>query len=38
MSEYKFTKAVTSNDIKKGSFVNSFLQSLRQKMKANSPK
>ena len=38
MKEYKFTKVETQNDIRKGSFLSSFLQSLRQKMRANSPK
>ena len=38
MKDYKFTKTETSNEIRKGSFVTSFLQSLRQKMRANSPK
>ena len=38
MNDYKFTKTETSNEIRKGSFVKSFLQSLRQKMRANSPK
>ena len=38
MNDYKFTKIETSNNIKKGNFVSSFLQSLRQKMRANSPK
>ena len=38
MKDYKFTKAETDNEIRRGSFVQSFLQSLRQKMRANSPK
>ena len=38
MKDYKFSKVETENDIRKGSFVTSFLQSLRQKMRANSPK
>ena len=38
MNDYKFTKTETLNEIRKGSFVKSFLQSLRQKMRANSPK
>ncbi len=38
MKKYKFTKAETANDIRKGSFLSSFLQSLRQKMRANAPK
>ena len=38
MRDYKFAKTETPNEIRKGSFVTSFLQSLRQKMRANSPK
>ena len=38
MKDYKFTKAETDNDIRRGSFVQSFLQSLRQKMNVNSGK
>ena len=38
MKDYKFSKVETDNSIKKGSFVTSFLQSLRQKMRANAPK
>ena len=38
MKDYKFSKVETENDIKKGSFVTSFLQSLRQKMRTNAPK
>ena len=38
MKEYKFTKVETQNEIRKGSFLSSFLQSLRQKMKTNAPK
>ena len=38
MNDYNFTKTETINEIRKGSFVKSFLQSLRQKMRANSPK
>ena len=38
MKDYKFTKAETDNEIRRGSFVTSFLQSLRQKMRANAPK
>ena len=38
MKDYKFSKVETENDIRKGSFVTSFLQSLRQKMRANTPK
>ena len=36
MKDYKFSKIETENEIKKGSFVKSFLQSLRQKMQQNS--
>ena len=38
MKDYKFSKVETENDIRKGSFVTSFLQSLRQKMRSNAPK
>ena len=38
MKDYKFAKTETSNDITKGSFLQSFLQSLRQKMKTNTPR
>ena len=38
MKDYKFSKVETENDIRKGGFVTSFLQSLRQKMRANAPK
>jgi len=38
MKDYKFAKTETSNDITRGSFLQSFLQSLRQKMKTNSPR
>ena len=38
MKEYKFSKVETDNSIRRGSFVASFLQSLRQKMRANAPK
>jgi len=38
MKEYKFAKAETKNDIRRGNFLQSFLQSLRQKMRTNSPK
>ena len=38
MKDYKFTKAETDNEITRGSFVQSFLQSLRQKMRTNAPK
>ena len=38
MKEYKFSKMETDNSIRRGSFVSSFLQSLRQKMRTNAPK
>ena len=38
MKDYKFTKVETENQIESGNFLQSFLLSLRQKMKTNSPK
>ena len=38
MKDYKFTKTETQNEVRRGSFLQSFLQSLRQKMKTNAPK
>ena len=38
MNDYKFAKEETVNDIRKGTFLQSFLQSLRQKIRSNSPK
>lgn len=38
MKDYKFAKAETENEINRGSFIQSFLQSLRQKMRTNAPK
>ena len=38
MNDYKFAKEETANDIRKGTFLQSFLQSLRQKIRTNSPK
>jgi len=38
MNEYKFAKAETENIVKRGSFVQSFVNSLRQKMRANAKK
>jgi len=38
MKDYKFTKVETENEINRGNFLQSFLQSLRQKMRTNSPK
>jgi len=37
MKDYKFSKAETQNEIRRGSFLQSFLQSLRQKIKTNAP-
>ena len=38
MNEYKFAKAETENQVRKGSFVQSFVNSLRQKMQTNAKK
>ena len=38
MKDHKFSKEVTENVVKKGSFINSFLSSLRNKMNQNRPK
>ena len=38
MNDYKFAKDETTNDIRRGTFLQSFLQSLRQKIRTNSPK
>ena len=38
MNEYKFAKAETKNIVKRGSFIQSFVNSLRQKMLANAQK
>ena len=38
MKDYKFTKTETQNEVRRGSFLQSFLQSLRQKMRTNAPK
>jgi len=38
MNEYKFAKAETENQVRKGSFVQSFENSLRQKMRTNAKK
>ena len=35
MNKFKFAEKVTPNDIRKGSFIESFLTSIRQKMYAN---
>jgi len=38
MKNYKFAKEETENLTRRGSFLQSFLSSLRQKMRTNSPK
>ena len=38
MNEYKFVKAETENTVRRGSFVQSFVNSLRQKMRGNAKK
>ena len=38
MNEYKFAKAETENQVRKGSFVQTFVNSLRQKMLTNAKK
>ena len=38
MNEYKFAKSETENKVRRGSFVQSFVNSLRQKMRANAKK
>ncbi len=38
MNEYKFSKAETENTVRKGSFIQSFISSLRQKMGTNAKK
>ena len=35
MNNYKFAEKITENDIKRGSFLESFLSSIREKMNAN---
>ena len=35
MNKYKFAEAITVNEIKRGSFIDSFLSSIREKMYAN---
>ncbi len=37
MNKHQFSDEVTDNVVKRGSFLNSFLSSLRKKMYANSP-
>ena len=38
MNEYEFAKAETENTIRRGSFIRSFISSLRQKMLSNAKK
>ena len=38
MNSHKFSKEVTDNVVTRGSFLNSFLSSLRNKMQSNAPK
>ena len=38
MNEYKFAKAETKNTVRRGTFVQSFVNSLRQKMRSNAKK
>ena len=38
MNKHKFSKEVTDNVVTRGSFLESFLSSLRNKMRANSPR
>ena len=38
MNEYKFAKAETENTVRRGSFIRSFVNSLRQKMQTNAKK
>ena len=38
MNEYKFAKAETKNIVRRGTFVQSFVNSLRQKMRTNAQK
>ena len=35
MNDYKFAEAITPTEVKKGSFIESFLASIREKMYAN---
>ena len=37
MKEYKFAKVETQNQTRRGNFLQSFLSSLRQKMRTNAP-
>ena len=34
MNEYKFAEAITVNEVRRGSFIDSFLSSIREKMYA----
>ena len=38
MNEYKFEKTETKNAVRRGSFIKSFVNSLRQKMRSNAKK
>ena len=38
MNQYKFVKAETENKVRRGSFVQSFVRSLREKMRTNAKK
>ena len=38
MNDHNFSKEVTDNVVTRGSFLDSFLSSLRNKMRANSPR
>ena len=38
MNKYKFAKAETKNTVRRGTFVQSFVNSLRQKMRTNAKK
>ena len=38
MNEYKFSKAETKNTVRRGTFIKSFVSSLRQKMRSNAKK
>ena len=38
MNKYKFVKAETKNTVRRGTFVQSFVNSLRQKMRTNAKK
>ena len=38
MNKHNFSKDITDNVVTRGSFLDSFLSSLRNKMRANSPR